>query len=38
MPAKAGLQAQTRADERALPGPGLRRGDGGNGCARTRRP
>jgi len=31
MPAKAGLQAQTLAEEREFLGPGLRRGDGGNG-------
>jgi len=32
MPAKAGIhQKKTRVEERALLGPGLRRGDGGNG-------
>jgi len=38
MPAKAGLQEQKLAEERELPGRGLRRGDGGNGCAQARRP
>jgi len=38
MPAFAGLQKKTLAEERELLGPGLRRGDSGNGCARARRP